>query len=133
LCQSIEEISGMRARLRREAEEDVVQLALAVARRILARELAVDPEAIRGLVIGALERLRGQEISRVRVHPAHAAAVRSCLQQMCSGTAVEVAADSTCAPGTVVVETPRGRLDASVDSQLREIERGLADRLRRRS
>jgi flagellar biosynthesis/type III secretory pathway protein FliH len=30
----------------------------------------------------------------------------------------------------VVVETARGKLDASLDTQLAEIERGLADRLR---
>jgi flagellar biosynthesis/type III secretory pathway protein FliH len=34
-------------------------------------------------------------------------------------------------PGDVVFETERGNLDVSVDSQLREIERGLADRLRK--
>ena len=33
--------------------------------------------------------------------------------------------------GTVIFETQRGNLDASVESQLQEIERGLADRLRR--
>jgi flagellar biosynthesis/type III secretory pathway protein FliH len=32
--------------------------------------------------------------------------------------------------GTVIFETDRGNLDASVESQLREIERGLGDRLR---
>ncbi len=36
-------------------------------------------------------------------------------------------------PGAVVFETERGNLDASVESQLQEIERGLADRLRRQS
>ena len=35
-------------------------------------------------------------------------------------------------PGVVVFETDRGNLDASVESQLGEIERGLADSLRRR-
>src|SRR5690348_3508828 len=45
LVRSIDEISGLRPRLRREAERDVVQLALAIARRILARELSVDPDA----------------------------------------------------------------------------------------
>ena len=33
--------------------------------------------------------------------------------------------------GSIVFETQRGDLDASVESQLNEIERGLADRLRR--
>jgi flagellar biosynthesis/type III secretory pathway protein FliH len=44
-----------------------------------------------------------------------------------------VIADASRAIGSVIFETPRGNLDASVDSQLQEIERGLADRLRRTS
>ena len=57
------------SRLRAEAEADLVQLSLAIARRVLRRELAIDPEALHGLILGALEKLSGQEISRVRVHP----------------------------------------------------------------
>src|SRR3982750_3470569 len=45
LVDSIEELATLRSRLRREAEADTVQLAIAVARRVIRRELAVDPEA----------------------------------------------------------------------------------------
>jgi flagellar assembly protein FliH len=130
LARSIEEISGLRARLRREAEGDLVRLTLAIARRILRRELAVDPDALHGLVLGALEKLQGQEICRVRVHPSHAALVSACLRQMAPASPVEVLPDPSREPGAVIFETGRGNLDASVESQLREIERGLADRLR---
>jgi flagellar biosynthesis/type III secretory pathway protein FliH len=41
--------------------------------------------------------------------------------------------DATLAPGSVVFETNQGNLDASVESQLQEIERGLADHLRKQS
>jgi flagellar biosynthesis/type III secretory pathway protein FliH len=44
-----------------------------------------------------------------------------------------VLADPSRELGTVIFETQRGNLDASVESQLQEIERGLADRLRRHS
>ena len=81
LARSIEEIGGLRARLRAEAEADLVQLSLAIARRVLRRELAIDPEALHGLVLGALEKLRGQEISRVRVHPAHVSLLTESLRQ----------------------------------------------------
>ena len=133
LVRSIDEISGLRPRLRREAERDLVQLALAIARRILARELSVDPDAMRGLVLGALEKLRSQEISRVRVHPAQEPVVTACLRQTITDRTVEVIADPACERGAVVFETERGSLDASVESQLQEIERGLTDRLRRHS
>jgi flagellar assembly protein FliH len=133
LTRSIQEIANLRARLRREAEADVVQLALAIARRVIHREVTSDPDALRGLVLAALEKLQGQEISRVKVHPAHVATVKSGLQQAVSGGLLEVLADSSCELGSVIFETARGNLDASVDSQLREIERGLTDRLRKQS
>lgn len=133
LARSIQEIASLRGRLRREAEADVVQLALAIARRVVRRELAVDPDALRGLVVAALEKLQGQEISRVKVHPSHQGLVASCLQQNPAGSRVEVLPDPSLEPGSAIFETTRGNLDASVDAQLQEIERGLADRLRKQS
>lgn len=129
LGRSIAEIGEFRARLRREAEQDLIRLALAIARRILRREMAIDPDALRGLVRAALEKLEAQEISRARAHPAQAGLVRACLEQLGSAREIEVVSDPSCEPGTVRLETPRGCLDASVESQLQEIERGLADRL----
>jgi flagellar assembly protein FliH len=133
LARSIEEIGGLRARLRAEAEADLVQLALAIARRVLRREIALDPEALHGLILGALQKLHGQEITRVKVHPSHASALTACLRQNLNAEKVEVIADSSREVGAVVFETPRGNLDAGVESQLQEIERGLADRLRKQS
>jgi flagellar assembly protein FliH len=133
LARSIDEVRQLRSRLRQEAEGDLLKLALAIAQRVLRREMVVDPEAMHGLVLGALEKLQGQEICRVKTHPSHATALRSWLTSggASGGGPVEVIADSSCVPGDIVFETERGNLDASVDSQLREIERGLADRLRR--
>jgi flagellar assembly protein FliH len=131
LARSIEELARMRDRLRREAEADLVKLSLAIARRILRRELAVDPDATRGVVLAALEKLQMQEVHRVRVHPAHAPLLKECLQRAAAGGLVEVIADPSRELGAVIFETARGNLDASVDSQLQEIERGLTDRLRR--
>lgn len=132
LSRSITEIAGLRTRLRREAEQDLIRLSLAIARRILRREMAVDPDALRGLVRAALEKLEVQEISRARVHPAQAVMVTACLEQTGSTREVEVLADPSCEPGTVRLETPRGCLNASVESQLQEIERGLVDQLHKR-
>jgi flagellar assembly protein FliH len=133
LSRTIDELSQLRARFRKDAEADMVKLSLAIARRVLRRELAVDPEALHGLVMAALEKLQGQELCRVKVHPSHAALVTSSLQRTVTGNAIEVIPDASCEPGTVIFETQRGNLDASVDSQLREIERGLVDCLRKRS
>ncbi|MGA2272285.1 MAG: FliH/SctL family protein [Bryobacteraceae bacterium] len=133
LTRSIGEMAGLRGGMRREAEADTLRLALEIARRVLRREMAVDPDALRGLVRAALEKLEGQEISRVKVHPSHAPLVSDLLRKSGAGQPVEVVADASQAPGAVIFESERGNLDASVDAQLGEIERGLADCLRRRA
>jgi len=51
----VAELASLRRRFRSEVEEDTVKLAIAIARRVLHRELAVDPEAVLGLVIAAFQ------------------------------------------------------------------------------
>ena len=116
LTRCIEDIGGLRGRLRAEAEADLVRLSLAIARRVLRRELAIDPDALHGLVLGALDRLQGQEISRVRVHPSHVTLVTESLRQNSASAKVEVLADPPRELGTVIFETRHGNLDASGDS-----------------
>jgi len=127
LARSIEELTGSRLRSRREAEQDVVALALAVARRILHRELTMAPEALLGLVKAALDKMEAREVHQVRVSRQDAAMVRQFFEQMGLPQRVEVIADTSLAPGGVILESGRGLLDASVDTQLAEIERGFAD------
>jgi len=131
LARTIEELASLRSRLRREAEADTVKLAIAIARRVIRRELAVDPETLHGLVLAALEKLQAQEICRVRVHPSQVSAIAGLLRKSAGGITIEVVPDGSRDAGAVVFETERGNLDASVESQLGEIERGLADALRR--
>src|SRR5258708_31841420 len=69
IARTTSELASLKPRLRHEAEEDVVKLALAISRRILHREIATDPEALRGLVRAALDKLDGREIYRVRANP----------------------------------------------------------------
>ena len=130
LARSIEDLAGAKARVRKEAESDLVRLAIAISRRVLRRELTVDAEALRGIASAALERMQVREICYVRVHPAHEQLLRQMLAT--SGAAkAEIIADNSLQPGDMVFETNRGSLDASTDSQLLEIERGLTDLLAR--
>ncbi len=131
IAQSIAEIDQYQSRLRRQTEMDAVRLSVAIARRVLRRELTVDPAAIEGLVGAALERLQSQESSRVRLHPDHVPALSAALDRLGMSGKVEIVADPAQELGAAIFEMPRGNLDASMDSQLREIERGLVDRFQR--
>jgi len=128
LAKTLSELASWKRKLRAEAEAELLKLSLAVARRILRRELLTDPEAMHGLVYAALQKLQRREIWRVRVCPAGVEAVRSCLENTAAAS-IEVTADSSLKPGDLLIETASGELDASVDTQLLEIERGFADRL----
>ncbi|MGH9608580.1 MAG: FliH/SctL family protein [Bryobacteraceae bacterium] len=129
LAQALGELAVLKRRVRNEAEMELVKLALAIARRILRRELATDPEAIQGVAHAALQRLQNRELHRVRIFPAGAETVRACLEHSGAAPAIEVVADPSLRPGDVLFETSAGELDASIETQLQEIDRGFADRL----
>ena len=131
LTRSLAELALLRPRIRKEAETDLVKLSLAVARRILHRELTLDPESIDGLIRAALDKLESREVTRVRVHPEQDHAVRVALARFAGTQIIEVVPDGSLQSGDVLFETAHGTLDASIDAQLREIDRGFADRLRR--
>jgi flagellar assembly protein FliH len=133
LAQKISEIAAQGPEVIRRAEADTVRLAIEIARRVLHREISVDPSALSALVGAALEKLRSQEIHRVRVHPDLEKLLKSSLEQFGRSAAVEVLSDPALPRGGVTFEIGRGALDASVDTQLREIERGLVDEIRTRS
>jgi flagellar assembly protein FliH len=128
----IQELAGLRKRFRMEAEEDTARLAIAIARRVLHRELSTDPEAILGLVMAAFQKLNARETHCLRVSPADVAALQENRGRLEFPAALEVTPDASLTTGSVIFETSRGELDASVDTQLSEIERGFADLIRRR-
>jgi len=132
LAVTISELASLRAETIHRAEVDTVRLAVEIARRVLHRELTVDTSALGALIKAALEKLQAQEVYRVRVHPDQAKIVRSCLDDMGRSQAIEVIHDASQQKGGAVFEISRGALDASVETQLREIECGLTDQLEAR-
>jgi flagellar assembly protein FliH len=128
LASSTSEVLSMRADLRRSAEADTVHLALLIARRVLHRQLAVDPSALTALARVAFERLTRSESYQVTVHPQFAASISAALPPG-HAPRVQIEQDPGCAPGTLVIRSSEGTIDASVDAQLEEISRGLTDRL----
>ena len=133
LAKTVAEVSSIRGDTIRRAEADTVRLSIEIARRVLHRELSVDPSALEALIKAAISRLQTQEIYRVRVHPDLEPLMRTSLEQAGRGSAVELISDRALPKGGASFEINRGTLDASLDTQLREIEYGLADEIRRRA
>lgn len=128
---AVAQLAAERRQMRRQLEEDLVHLAVAVARRILHRELSVDPEALGGIVRAVLDRMDAREVHRLRVHPADAPYIEERLSEWQTPPAMSVERDASLERGAIVLETARGSVDASIETQLREIDRGFTDLVRR--
>lgn len=129
MARAIEEVAGHKPRLRLQAERDVVSLALAIARRVLHRQIQMDEEALLGLVKAAFENVALREVTEVRIHPQFVARIQGHLSRIGAPQAIQVKGDPSLETGAMLVETSRGTLDASIETQIEEIGRGLSDAL----
>lgn len=129
LAATMTDLASYKRKLRFQAELEVVRLSIAIARRILNRELATDPEALQGIVHAALFKLQGRELWQVRVSPRACEITRRYVEEAGLAASITVIADPALQTGDLLIETPSGELDASVGTQLQEIERGFTERL----
>jgi flagellar assembly protein FliH len=117
----------------RRIEREVVQLALAVARKILHREAQLDPNVLAGIVRVTLEKLETGTKVNLHVHPREAADWRHYFAcQMENVPTPEVFEDPAVAPGECRIETSLGSTEVGLETQLKEIETGLLDLLAER-
>ena len=131
LASAVQTIVDLKVTVRQETIRDLISLSLGIARRILHREVHVDPDALRGIVQVAIERINREDLVRIHTHPNHCMALEHAITELSPTPPVEIVADQNLAEGSVVLETTRGNLDGSIDTQLNEIRRGMADVLRR--
>jgi flagellar assembly protein FliH len=127
LKQLTNQVLGSAPALRKQAEADLVRLAIAIARRILHREIAVDSEALLGLTKAALSKIDQREVHKIRTHPENVPLLERVLEQGRSHSRIEISGDGRLDRGALIIDTARGQFDASVETHLDEIERGFID------
>jgi flagellar biosynthesis/type III secretory pathway protein FliH len=104
------------------AEPEIVRLATAIARKIVAGELRTSSEAIGQIVRDALASVRhGREVV-VKANPSDVPAIR-----MAIGAEIEVRGLERIEPGGCLVESEFGVVDAQLETKFRAIERGIGD------
>lgn len=108
-----------RRRMLSDCEATVRELALAVARRVVAQELDAHPERIRGVVRDAVERVRRAARVRVRVSPEDSASLAE--------LGLELVTDPEIERGGCVVESDLGEVDARVEVKLSALARALEE------
>lgn len=127
---SLAENAGIdRRELLRNAEAEVVRLAIEIARKVIARELTVDPDSIARIAEAALQHVAIDGLVKLRVHPDdHEALAAYWLRahgESEGDRSFDVVADPAVAPGGVVIDTRAGTVDAQIETQLEEISQKI--------
>jgi flagellar assembly protein FliH len=130
--EALRELHELRGQMADELERDAVELALALADKIVAGALDAKPERVIDVVRGALRRLADRRQIVVLVDPEDLEVVSGAvgeLRAQAGGVELcDVQADRRVGRGGAVVRTAEGEIDATVETQLqRARELMLAD------
>jgi flagellar assembly protein FliH len=118
------ELEGLRRRTCREMEGELVDLALAVARKITRQELSIHPQAVAAALREALDKVAHADRITVRMHPDDLQRL-AVLGPSPAGDAASgrtrFEADPSVTPGGFRVETDLGDVDGRLEQQIQAI------------
>jgi len=125
LTETLAELTTVRADMIRQTERQIVELALAIARRVVHREVTLDQDLLIAIARVAIDRLGESAQVTVRLHPEEYEAIAGSRVAAFTGTNVTVVADARVGRGGCRVESEMGLVDAGLDAQIEEIARTL--------
>jgi flagellar assembly protein FliH len=118
-----------RAEYYARVEAEIVQLALAIAAKILHREAQVDPMLVAALVRMAAEKMRDGSSVTVRVGTGNGKRWKEFFDRQSGSARIDVVEDEGLSVNDCMLETELGSTNFGLDSQLKEVERGFFDLL----
>ncbi len=122
---AIVELAQSHKALVAEMEEQTVRLAMEIARKIVQRELTLDPDIIAALAAVALKRVQTHESITLRVSRSDVERLRPAIANV--NPAVTVKDDASLDRGDFVVDTAQTHLDGRISRQIDIIGRALFD------
>ena len=125
LAETVEKISALSGEIIAQTENDVVELALEIAKKIVGREVSLDREIACTLVKISLGKLHNRSVAEVRLHPEDFEFVQSRREKLGFRGSLELVEDRSISPGGCLVHTETGDIDARIESQFDEIADGL--------
>jgi flagellar assembly protein FliH len=122
---TIAQLAESQKQLVESMEVQTVHLALGIARKIVQRELTMDPDLVAALAAVALKRVSGHQSITLRVSRYDFGRVRVAVGNV--NPAVAVKDDATLERGDFVIETGQTFLDGRVSTQIDTIGKALFD------
>ena len=125
LAETIAAVSRLHGEISRRAEQEMVELALEISRKIVRREAAIDREIAMTLARVTLERLDNRAVAVLHLHPEDFAYVSARRDRLDFHGTLEIVEDRSIGIGGCLVRTDLGDIDARLEAQFDEISRGL--------
>jgi len=133
LALTLKQFQAEREEYYHSVEGLIVNLALAIARKILHREAQIDPLLLSGAVRVALEKVSSANLIRMFVHPDQVQTWKEFLDRQTEiRQKPEVLGETGIAKGQCRIESSVGTAELSIENQITEIERGFFDLLAQR-
>lgn len=114
-----------------DVEAEVIKLSLAIAARILHREVNLDPLLLTATVRVVLDKITDNSTMELRVPARELEQWKNALA-MQTASRVQVVGDERLDLGECILETSVGKVELGVRAQLEEIEKGFFDLLQQR-
>jgi flagellar assembly protein FliH len=126
---AIKEAVEQRAALLEEARHRVLQLIIAVSRKVTFDAIKVDQEATAEMVSRVIDQLIDKSRIKVKVHSDHLPVVEQSIDRFLTRSAaikeLTVEADPRVKSGGCFIETPTGDIDVRLSSQFEVIEQAI--------
>ena len=108
------------------AEPQIIEIALAIAEKILASEIDANSDAVVSIVKAAMDKVRNQEQIAIRVNPMDFANVIAAKKEfeyiLQREQSIEFVSDQTVSRGGCVIDSAFGSADARIETQLQAIQ-----------
>jgi len=122
----IGELGDLHRQTCRDVEAELVQLALAVARKVVGREVSLGPEVVTRIIRQALGRVEHAGRITVKLNPADLELLADIKPQLLKGMPeagrAAFEADKGIARGGCLIETDGGEIDARIERQFQVVE-----------
>ena len=122
---AISELWELKENLCLNIEKGAVELALAIAEKVVRHEVSVNKETLLGVLKGALEKVNDPEKIKIRINKLDLQSINESGYQISGLTDkikdVIIEGDNTISRGGCVIETGFGSIDARIESQLQAV------------
>ena len=118
-------VEDMRLKSAKQSESDIVELALAMARKVIHREVSLDPEIVVTQVRQIISTIIEVGVIRVLVHPGEVEHLQTFRPSFAGADGkpvqLSIEGDETIQPGGCIIESSQYFINATIEKQLEAI------------